>query len=292
MASQPVTQQNGTKLDKPFWISVIRNDYALPDGFDLQPLTEELFCFLFSTDPDLRDSIGLEVFFHWLDRGFFSLDDLRGLIPRLLSNLQKGLGENESDAVFPRAFSSLWLALIIQNDNQKPALEKEDLVPILDALPAYFEAERDYRGLVPNKGFAHAIAHAADLFAALACSSHTNAKEHLQILTCIATKLKAIPDWIFIYGEESRLAAAVLQIIERGTLSPGQIKTWLDFVSADWENSWWDRALALKFFNGRNFLRSLHYKLLARENVSDKETILKMLRETLDGVNPVIMPEL
>lgn len=279
-------------MDKQFWISVVRNDYALPPGFAIQPLSEEIFSFLDSTDPELRDSIGLEVFFHWLDRGLYSREDIRGFIPRLLANLQKGLGEKESDSVFPRAFSSLWLALIIQNDNQKPALKKEEIEPILEALLTYFEAERDYRGFVQTKGFAHAIAHGADLFSALAGSPHTNASEHVKILACIAAKLKAIPDWIFIYGEESRLATAALQIFARGTLSSSQIKAWLDFLSADWQNSWWDQELALKFFNGRNFLRSLHYKLLASEGVADKETILKMLRETLDQVNPVIMPEL
>jgi hypothetical protein len=116
--------------------------------------------------------------------------------------------------------------------------------------------------------------------------------EHLKILECIAAKLKAIPDWIFIYGEESRLATAALQIFAGGMLSMDQIKTWLAFLSADWDNAWSDDERALAFFNGRNFLRSLHYKLLAREDISDKEVILKMLRETLDQVNPIIIPEL
>jgi hypothetical protein len=111
-------------------------------------------------------------------------------------------------------------------------------------------------------------------------------------LECIAAKLKAIPDWIFIYGEESRLAAAALQVFARGTLSLDQINAWLAFLSADWENAWSDDARALAFFNGRNFLRSLHYKMLTREDIPDQERILKMLRETLDQVNPIITPEL
>ncbi|RPI25663.1 MAG: DUF2785 domain-containing protein, partial [Actinobacteria bacterium] len=77
-------------------------------------------------------------------------------------------------------------------------------------LQTYFSAEQDYRGLDRTKGFAHAIAHAADLYSALAASPCMEESEHLKILECIAAKLKAIPDWIFIYGEESRLAAAAL----------------------------------------------------------------------------------
>lgn len=279
-------------MDKHFWISVIRNDYALPAGSVILPLTDELFSFLDSTDPILRDSISLEVFFHWLDRGLYSPEDVRGFIPRLLANLHKGLEDQGGDSVFPRAFSSLWLALIVENDNKKPALKREDLAPILEAVLVYFERERDYRGFVQDKGFAHAIAHAADLFSALANSPHTNVGEHLRILECIAAKLKAIPDWIFIYGEESRLATAVLNVFARGTLSLGQIETWLDSLSSDWDNSWCDRERALKFFNGRNFLRSLHYKLLSSEEVPDREPILNMLRGTLDQANPIIMPDL
>jgi hypothetical protein len=279
-------------MDKRFWISVIRNEYAIPAGYTILPLTDELFSFIRSTDPELRDSIGLEVFFHWLDRGLYSLEDICRFIPRLLANLQEGLGEKESDSVYQRSFSSLWLALIIQNDNKKPALTRGELVSVLEALRTYFTAEQDYRGFDRTKGFAHAIAHAADLFSALASNPCMGESEHLKILECIAAKLKAIPDWIFIYGEESRLAAAVLQIFARGTLSIHQIKTWLAALSADWNNAWSDDERALAFFNGRNFLRSLHYKLLNREDVSDQEMILTMLRETLDQVNPIIMPEL
>jgi hypothetical protein len=275
-------------MDKQFWVSVIRNEYAVPAGYTILPLTDELFSFIRSTDPELRDSIGLEVFFHWLDRGLYSPEDIRKFIPRLLANLQAGLGEKESDTVYQRSFSCLWLALVIQNDNQKPALERDELLPILEALRTYFSAEQDYRGFDRSKGFAHAIAHAADLFSALASSPCVGASEHLKILECIAAKLKAILDWIFIYGEESRLAAAALQVFARGTLSIHQIKTWLAFLSADWENAWSDEARALAFFNGRNFLRSLHYKMLPREDIPDQEMILKMLRETLDQVNPII----
>jgi hypothetical protein len=282
----------GKAMDRQFWISVIRNEYAVPEGYMVLPLTEELFSFIHATDPELRDSIGLEVFFHWLDRGLYNPVDIRRFISRLLDNLQTGLGEKESDSIFQRSFSILWLALIIQNDKQKPALERDELLSILGALRAYFSAEQDYRGFDRTKGFAHAIAHAADLFSALAASPGMGENEHLEILECIAAKLKAIPDWIFIYGEESRLAAAVLQIFARGTLSDQQIITWLAFLSADWENAWSDDARALAFFNGRNFLRSLHYKLLTREGVPLKDIILKMLRDTLDQVNPIIMPEL
>ena len=78
---------------------------------------------------------------------------------------------------------------------------------------------------------------------------------------------------------------------QRGTLSLDQIKAWLASLSAEWNNAWWDEGRTRAFFNGRNFLRALHWKLLGRENVPDQEAILKMLRDTLDQVQPFILPE-
>jgi hypothetical protein len=278
-------------MDKQFWLSITKNDFAFPAGYAILPLTEELFTSLASTDPELRDTIGLEVFYHWLDQGLYHVEDVRGFIPRLVGNWQNGLGETESDAVFQRSFSSLWLALIVENDTKKLELKGEDLAPILETLLAYFAAERDLRGFVPVKGWAHAIAHAADLFAALAGSPHTSVDEHLKIINCIAVKLRDVTDWIYVYGEESRLAVAVVQIFARGTLSTDQIKEWLASLSADWNNSWWDEGRAKAFLNGRNFLRSLHYKILGRDDIPDKEAIQKMLRDTLDHVQPFVPSE-
>lgn len=275
-------------MDKQFWFSITKNDFTLPAGYSVLPLTEELLTFLASTDSELRDTIGLEVFYHWLDRGLYRVEDVRGLIPRLIGNWHTGLGETEGDWVFQRSFSSLWLALIVGNDTKKPALQGGDLAPILEALPAYFAAERDLRGLVPVKGWAHAVAHAADLFAALAGSSHTSVNEHLKIMDCIAVKLREVTDWIYVYGEDSRLAVAVVQIFARGTVGTDQIREWLAALSADWNNSWWDEGRARAFLNGRNFLRSLHYRMLDRDDIPDKAVILKMLRDTLDHVQPFI----
>jgi hypothetical protein len=277
-------------MDKQFWLSIKTNDFAFPAGYAILPLTEELFTYIASTDPELRDTIGLEAFYRWLDQGLYRLDDIRGLIPRLVGNWQKGLGEAESDSVFQRSFTSLWLALIIENDIKQTALKGEDLAPILESFLIYFKAERDLRGFVPIKGWAHAIAHGADLLGALACSTHTDAGDHAKILNCIADKLRDSTHWVYIYGEDARLASPVLEILARGTLSMEQIKNWLAFLSADWNNSWWDEARARAYFNGRNFISALHWGVLKSETIPDKEVILTTLRDMLNQIKPFKRP--
>ena len=182
-------------------------------------LTDELFSTIGSTDSELRDSIGLEVFYNWLKKGLYSADDLRRFIPVLIDNLQKGIGEVEGDSVFLRSFSALWLSLIIYQNNETPDLDKKDIAPILDAALEYFTMEKDLRGYVPVKGYAHALAHASDLFGALAESNLTGAEDHLKILDCIAKKMEHSTSEVFLYNEESRLARAVISIFARDTLT-------------------------------------------------------------------------
>jgi len=275
-------------MEKQFWLSIKENNFEFPVGHSVSHLTEELFSFIGSTDSELRDTIGLEVFYNWLTLGLFSVDDLSGFITRLIANLQKGIGETESDFVFLRSFSALWLTLIVNYDNETPVLEEEDITPILEAALAYFVAENDLRGYVAMKGWAHAIAHASDLLGALANSLHTDANDHINILNCIASKLKDSAHWNYLYNEDSRIARSITGIFERKTLTLDQIKDWLVFLSSDWNGAWQNEAGTRSYFNGRNFLRALYFYIITKkgDKVPREETILKLLQDTLEQATP------
>ncbi len=275
-------------MDKQFWISIKENNFVFPEDHSIHSLTEELFTFIASTDPDLRDTIGLEAFYNWLTKGLFSVADLRGFITRLVTNLENGIGQLESDTVFQRSFSALWLANIISYDNKTQVLEKEDIHSVLVAALAYFAAERDLRGKVPIKGWAHAIAHAADLLCALAISPHTDAEDHMKILDCVAHKLRTTTQSIFFYNEDSRIAQPVRRIFMRNTVTLNQIEDWLAFLSGDWNGAWQSEERTRAYNNGRNFVRALYWYLLTRkeDKVIGREAILNLLQNTLDHAKP------
>jgi len=278
-------------IDKQFWYSIKKNNYALPDGYEVLPLTEELYTYLASTDPELRDIIGFFVFKNWIKQGLYNMDDLRGFIPRLIANLKKGIGERKSDFVFLRSFSALWLAVIVDFDTRNPSLSSQEMIPIKGAALAYLAAERDLRGYDPVKGWAHAIDHAANLLAALAGSPHTDANDHIRILAHIADKLKDSNNWIFIYDEDDCLAEPAMEIFARGTLSADQIRAWLAILSADWNDAFRDEKRARAFFNGRNFLRSLHWMMSGMDDLPHREEVQTILRETLDQTCRFVFPE-
>jgi hypothetical protein len=272
-------------MDKQFWLSIRENKYAFPAGYSVLPLTEELISYLGLTDQVLR-TIAEQAFYRWIEQDLYGPQDVRRLIPLLLANLQTGLGKTEDDTVFLRSYSLLWLAAIIEHDNDTPTLTKEEIATVLEAVLAHFAAERDFRCLVPIKGCADAIAHSADLLGALAISSHTNADDHAKILDCIASKLKAATDWIYLYNEDVRFASPVIKIMQRDTLSVDQIKDWLANLSADWDGAWKDEEGAHAYFAGRNFSRAIQIFLLEGDQVPKKEAILEIIRNTLDQAKP------
>lgn len=275
-------------MEKPFWVSLRDNQFVLPAGHTVLSLREELFATIGSTDSELRDTIGLEAFYHWLKAGLYGAEEIRWFIPRLTANLQEGIGKEEDDSVFRRSFSALWLANIVQDDNETHRLGKEDVDGILTAALAYFPAENDLRGYVPVKGYAHAIAHAADLFGALGQSQFTGAQDHADLLECVAGKLRAVTDWIFIYNEDSRIARAVTAVLGRGTLTLDQVKRWLDSLCRNWNGAWRNESSARAYSNGRAMLRALYLTIsMGRgEAIPGKEAILRLIQETLESAKP------
>jgi hypothetical protein len=274
-------------MDKQFWFDIRDNKYALPKGYSIMELTEELFSYIGSTDPELRDAVAYETFANWLDQDKYTLEMIRPLIPRLVINLQNGLGERDSDTVFMRAFSILFLAEIIHHDNQDPFLEKDDVQSILAKGLGYLKDERDPRGHIAEKGWAHALAHTADLLYVLSSNRFIARAELEQILNAITEKLTEPIDWVYPYGEDDRLVQAVLGAIQRKLLDEFFYKQWLNsFIFSEgkrrpWKGSFANQPLHNAWFNSRNFLRSLQLKVIEKGKLASRDFLLTEVASTL-----------
>ncbi len=274
-------------MDKKFWFDIRENKYAIPEGYSIAELTEELFSYIGSLDPELRDVIGYETFANWLDQDKYTLEQIRPYIPRLAINLQSGIGEQGTDTVFLRAFSILFLAEIIHHDNQDPFLEKDDVHSILTKGLAYLKEERDPRGYVAEKGWAHPLAHTADLLYVLSSNRFIARAELEQMLNAITEKLTEPIDWIYPYGEDDRLVQAVLGAVQRKLLDEFFYKQWLNsFIYSEgkrrpWKGSFTNQPLHNAYFNSRNFLRSLHLKILEKPKIASRDFLLPEITSTL-----------
>jgi hypothetical protein len=278
-------------MDKEFWISLSRNDFQIPEGYTQSNLTEILFSYLASTDPDLRDEIAYTVYANWLKREMYSQEEVTSHTERLLSNLEKGIGETESDTVFLRAFSILLLAEIVHNDNKKPILEKDQIESILEKALWYLDAEKDPRGYIPVKGWAHALAHTADLLLVLARNRSIDAADLSRMLSAISSKMVHSTAHIYIQGEDERLARAVLEILRRDLIPSGQVESWSKSMTQpdgkDWKGAYLDEERNRAFQNTRNFLRSVYLALLAQPGeFPNREPLSGLLLETLNALRP------
>lgn len=276
-------------MDKGFWTSISNNDYKIPEGYALENLTEILFSYLGSIDPELRDDTAYMVYANWLKQKMFSREAIRSHVDILLANLEKGIGETESDTVFLRAFSVLLLAEIVHNDNKSPLLEKAQVEKIFEKGIWYLGAEKDPRGHVPVKGWAHALAHTADLMLVLAANRHVDAANLWGILATIANKIVHSANHVYIHGEDERLASAVLEILQRDAISLNQLDAWTKSFSRpdgkDWKGAYVEADRNRAYQNTRNLLRSIYLAIvLHNEAFPDRDQIARLFLNTLNDI--------
>jgi len=277
------------KIDKEFWISIAKNDYKIPEALTLEELTKVLFRYLGNTDPELRDDIAYIVFANFLKREMYSKEEIQTHVNELISNLEKGIGETESDTVFLRTFSILFLAEIVYRDTKSPMLDEEQIRLLLEKGLWYLDAEKDPRGHIPIKGWAHALAHTADLLLVLASNRFTTQPDHQNILDAIAKKLVNSTNWTYIHGEDERLANAVTAILERNLISQEHLTSWLRSLTEpekSWKGAYMSEGQDKAYHNVRNFLRSVSETVRKSEDPQNKENIQNIVFQALDNLRP------
>lgn len=274
-------------MDKDFWISLSKSDYKIPEGHNLEELTKKLFSYLGSTDPELRDDIAYIVYANWLKQDLYTKDEIRAHIGELLGNLEKGIGEVESDSVFLRTFSVLLLAEIVHNDNKKSLLEKEQSQTILEKGLWYLDAEKDPRGYIPVKGWAHSLAHTADLMMVLGRNRHLTREDLARILQGIANKIMQPNNYVYIHREDERLANAVAEILQRGLLNLAHVEKWAsEFLQPDkfTYDGTFKEDISRVYQNTRNLLRSVYLQILSRDELPHKEKLQVIFLKVLDSL--------
>src|SRR5699024_2773366 len=141
-----------------------------------------------TTDSELRDELIYTTFGHMI-----VITEL--LNPKQLNHLLNiciddqhlfyGLGERGSDSVFLRSFSVLLFVLILNVDRRDSCLSESEIKHVKERLFTYVRNEKDVRGYVDRKGWAHALAHAADALGEIAKHPYIKENELLELLEVI-----------------------------------------------------------------------------------------------------------
>ena len=215
-----------------YWDQVQAAGFEVPKDRPLDDLTAELTTMLGSTRPEVRDGTAFPALATWIERGVYD-DLLVGLGDGMVAGLSVGLGETGTDSVFRRSFSALIVACCIERDNDQHLLPVDKIMDWGDRLAVWFLTEADTRGWIPDKGWAHAIAHGADAIGALGDSPHLGAAKHQALLDVLGERLLMQPaDVPLAAGEPDRMAAAAMQVLRRDTLGIDVLEPWVHRIGS------------------------------------------------------------
>jgi hypothetical protein len=153
----------------------------------------------------------------------------------------------------------LIVASVLNAHRRHPSLPDSELQVIKSKILRYLKGEKDLRGYVPVKGWAHAMAHAADALDELVRCDSFSLDDLLELLAVMHRAI-SVSDTVYIYEEDERLVTAVLATWQREEISEKIIIRWLEgfdpAVAADLsmpESNW-------RLVNNKNFLRSLYFR--------------------------------
>jgi hypothetical protein len=221
---------------------------------DALPIALEIFDHLGSPDPELRDELGLTALGTWIvDHGRLRPDELQELRRRALGDrgIRFNLGASGDDTVFRRSFSLLVLAIVLVADKERRFLGESEFRDVVDGLVEYCEGERDARGFVPGRGWAHAVAHAADVADECATSRFGTPEVCARLLSAF-DRLVARADEVFQAEEDERIGIALAAMLATGRLTSQRLRAFLD------ERDLSDRAYRT---NWKHILRSTYFRL-------------------------------
>lgn len=231
--------------------------------------------------PKLRDETIYIGWVNLVESNKISKNQKLWLLDEVLSRnlLFDGIEEEFSDKVFTRSFASLLLVVLLESHFENRYIEDELERKIIDASIDYMENEKDNRGFVEEKGWAHAFAHGADLLEAISKSIYLTSDSVVRILNCISRALIDIEN--FLYGEESRIVKVIIALIKYGKLDQSKLNGWIESNNKIIEES--------KAFNlcWGKFLMALSY-MLKFEDIEFEETqilitnYLKFFYETFE----------
>lgn len=194
----------------------VKNRTAQLHELDEDRVIQSMLHHIGSTDPEMRDQLIYSLFYRFIiEDEQLTNEQLTNMLKTTLKyHLFHGIGEAESDTVFARSFSTLLIALIVYQDRQQGFLTEMDIEMLKAKLLAYLDCEIDTRGYVPVKGWAHSIAHVADVFDELVLHPKLDETEFSEILEALWNKVM-IPT-VYLHDEDERLLNPIFALLHRG----------------------------------------------------------------------------
>ncbi len=268
--------------NKQFLRNITENNYTLPDDVASYTFATALLENLGSPDGELRDELSYMILASGiLDRKMLTSEQMIQLLEIVLddSHLFYAIGEVNTDSVFMRSFCNLVVAAILYTDAKETIFSQQVVEHTKQALLRYAKEERDWRGYINGKGWAHAMAHLADALDECAQHPAMEQQDRVDILQAIR-RLAQLPEPLY-HEEDMRLAASAQHIIMGRQVDEAFLDNWLEscYVQRGSDVTAWMSAT-----NVKNFLRSLYFLLQWDNMLPTVSTHISDVLRRLDDV--------
>ncbi|KOS60429.1 DUF2785 domain-containing protein [Lysinibacillus agricola] len=239
----------------------VRQEFMLQEG---DWLLQEMLTHIGSPDAELRDQLIYRTFIDLLSDNLLNAQQLQYLFDTATGDdfLYLNIGEEMTDSVFTRSFSALLVASLLAKDAELLILNDDRLQIFFQKIGRYLLLEKDTRGHVHDKGWAHSIAHGADL----AAMTIKHPKFDLQHAPSIlhALKLVSWKDTVFVNDEEERLVN-IIEALLACDYSEEALIEYTEQVFDKFEMHLMTQGYNEAFFSGRtctlNLMKTLYFAL-------------------------------
>ncbi|MGE7933815.1 DUF2785 domain-containing protein [Viridibacillus arvi] len=232
-----------------------------------------------AVDAELRDQLIYRTFMEMLGEQLLSHEQMQYLYKEIVSEkyLFFQIGDEQIDTVLTRSFSALLLTGILTTDAELRFLPDEALTTYLEKSGHYLQKERDVRGFIDGKGWAHSIAHGADLAAATVRHPAFELRMAPPILQAIKACL-----WknaVYIDDEEERLIIVIEEMMKKG-VSEEVFVEWAEQVFDKLDHHLYSIGYDPSYFKARtctlHFMKTLYFALKIKKSMPKLEGVVYM----------------
>lgn len=252
------------------------NKYAVPEGVNPYKISLELMDYIGDIDGELRDELIYSVLVEWIMKDTLTFEEAHDIFVIALDekHIFNGLGEI-NDTVFSRTFSVEVAACIIYK--HRKLLSDSDILKAFNKVLKFYNEDKDVRGFVEDKRWAHGAAHGADALMELAQCQVIGYEGLKEILDAIYKKIN-INNYGYINNEDERMISAVKAVLERDIIPVEEIEEWIRSIGNRKKTGY---ILPDDLFIEHNvtlFLKSLYFRLVDNTKY---EQIAKIVKEVL-----------
>jgi len=260
-------------LDKPMNIEM----------FNIDEIMREMLRNIGNIDPELRDELIYSAFEMLISNDLLTSEQTLNILKDCLSEnyLFYQIGEKNTDSVFKRSFSALVITEILKKDKDTCLLPKIIILKAIDSSFSYLQNENDKRGYVDGKGWAHSIAHGADMLVAAIEHPYFQFENINKCLNLI--KVCLVKETNYVYNEDERIMFAIEALLKNKMIDSKMLEKWIIELNSELIVFYQKEGRSIKFYkcknNILNFLKVIYFRMdYTKENQNIREVINETIR--------------